>query len=101
MDQAVPVGRLGEPGQPVQVVRTVHLGQRQVAQIAEVVLEPAGRDHLDDAAGLVAGVPPGVHLPAWFGDVAAGSEHDRSMLPADPTRLFPAAAGIPCVRAPE
>ena len=56
----------------------------QLAQLAEVVLEPTRGDDLDDAAGFAAGVPHGVHLPARLGDVATGTEDDFTVVRAEP-----------------
>src|SRR5580693_1332186 len=55
----------------------------QLTQLAEVILETARGDDLDDAAGLAAGVPHGVHLAARFGDVTAGAEDDFAVVRAE------------------
>src|ERR1700761_2950639 len=75
-------------GQPIFVREFAELGQlvqgrgdwvvrmldQQLTEFAEVVLETARRDDLDDAAGFAPGVPHRMHLPARLGDVATGTE---------------------------
>src|SRR6516225_6515625 len=75
--------------QPVSLRDVVQPSRRPVgqtvliAELPEIVLEPARSDDLDDAAGLAAGVPHRVHLAAWFGDVATRTEDYFTVIGAE------------------
>src|SRR6516165_3271858 len=83
--QTVFIGEFPELGQLVQngAGRVVRVLDEQLAELPEIVLEPARSDDLDDAAGLAAGVPHRVHLAAWFGDVATRTEDYFTVIGAE------------------
>src|SRR5688500_6758780 len=50
-------------------------GSCEVGDVTEEALEPCRADDLDHAGSHRAGIPHGVQLPAWLGDVAPRAEH--------------------------
>jgi hypothetical protein len=55
-------------------------GSEQLAELTEVAFEASRCYDLDDPAGNCPGVPHGVHLAAWLGDVAARPQHHFSVV---------------------
>ncbi len=76
----------GELAQPPGVRAGGPAVAEHVGQLAEVVLEPAGRDHLDDPALRVARVPERVPLPAWLEHPRAGTGLDDPLAEERPER---------------
>jgi hypothetical protein len=79
--------RAGARGRRVGLARW--LGWRRAAGRAHgsSFRSPRG-DDLDDPAGNLPGVPHGVRLPAWLGDVAAGSEYHLGVVGAEADLAF-------------